>query len=296
MTTHKITVKNEVGREVNPNEKWEGVYEHGRYIANRVTDDWISFEQSVKEYDAPNIPDTKEEEFVEAELVWQVKNRLGWIDTDDHKYMEGEGFITRQIYRLVQQPKEQEKEKTAEGQDMKTHQYRKMYSENWVDCDKDTADKFTGNPSIKVREKAIGEIYIEKCISLLTENLKQATYSDGGINPKNEAAIFRNCGYKLGIRDSIYAIESLEFNINNSEQTAIKDTRISELEARVKELTEIQVSEIVKKTLAYVAENGEARALRDDSHCIYEVIIDDEQILSMQNEIVKHIKEAFTDH
>lgn len=114
MTT-RITVKNEVGRPVNPNEKWEGVYEHGRYVANRITDEWTSFEKSIKEHEAPGIPDTKEGEFVEAELVKQWQRGNG-----DWEFIYGNQNVsinpycnTRMVYRLPQQPKEQEKEKTA---------------------------------------------------------------------------------------------------------------------------------------------------------------------------------------
>lgn len=49
-------------------------------------------------------------------------------------------------------------------------------------------------------------------------------------------------------------------------------------------------SETIKAVLEYVCQYGEAKALRDDSHSIYEVIIDSEQIMALQSDIEKQLK------
>ncbi len=133
MTT-RITVKNEVGRPLNP---------HTLY-----TDDpflnyaYAKFEQSVKPYPCPGIPDTKEGEFVEAELVWQyrinrdlveagIHKELKWADCPNVEIVTAMPDMCRQIYRLAQQPKEQEKEKTAKEL-IADERERQISKEGWT--------------------------------------------------------------------------------------------------------------------------------------------------------------------
>lgn len=97
----KITVNNEIGREVNP---WESFY------SDKLTfgrcNEYHEAEKNIQSYSAPNIPNTKEGEFVEAELVSQYKDDQinDWRDCNEatFKGLNINRFIeTRQIWKLT---------------------------------------------------------------------------------------------------------------------------------------------------------------------------------------------------
>lgn len=210
MTT-PITVKNEVGREQNPNYLFKDTDIEEENLHEAVSNlRYNKFEQSVKSYPCPGIPDTKEGEFVEAELVWQCTYNWDlskWYDVSNEWYEDMENATAnkyRQIYRLPQQPKEQEKEKTAEDEYHVCHDCQLAWLLNCSEFDKCGSDKSYPRELRKLVER--------------------------DYNNKIPVSITVERGYDMG--------------------KSSQSTRISELEARVKEL-EGALVEIASYTYPY---------------------------------------------
>lgn len=106
-----------MGREVNP---WESFY------SDKLTfgrcNEYHEAEKNIQSYSAPNIPNTKEGEFVEAELVWQLfdHDREQWQDGDQSPECTWEKFqsfyrTTRQIWKLTKVKEIESVEQAAEA-------------------------------------------------------------------------------------------------------------------------------------------------------------------------------------
>jgi hypothetical protein len=108
MQSVKITVKDHVGREVNPYEQ----FTNDDFPFKEINQKWKQFEATVQLYRCPELANTKPGEVVEAELVWRHANSYG-----GYTYTEQmTGYVTEeQIYRLV--PKEEKSDYTTITED-----------------------------------------------------------------------------------------------------------------------------------------------------------------------------------
>lgn len=202
MTTIRITVKNEAGREVNSINLITDIPicfdpDQERIEFNKQQRKYDDFEESVKSYPCPGISDTKEGESVECELVWQMYDDNDgyeeWTYSANPERDRNNGYITRQIYHLFQQPKE-------------------LPNIDWdgisKPLDPNNYQDWHSQPKEQGKEKTAEEIAKEILYYPVT-------------NGQSDTSIAK--GVKL--------IEAYA-----TQQTATKDARISELEARVKEL------------------------------------------------------------
>lgn len=218
MTT-PITVKNEVGREKNPFINCNGRHRPAPCCSDCECDHWDRFEQSVKEHDAPNIPDTKEGKFVEAELVWQYKpyNDTEWNTEQSGKTRPFHSEIEhRQIYRLPQQPKG--------GPDLKQLEKR--------------VDEFIENTSAEDYKKMFDEMDKEAKEQEKEKTAEEIDYMEGRQPferyPKlAECLQYAACNWKVDM--STWSELLSEINQVCS-QTASASTRISELERALTEI------------------------------------------------------------
>jgi len=93
----KITVNNEIGREVNPymaSDKNKGLDQQKLDVRYNL------FEETVQSYPAPGFQDTALGEWVEAELVWEYYRSLTeeWVELGD-TIIWREDDATRQIWK-----------------------------------------------------------------------------------------------------------------------------------------------------------------------------------------------------
>lgn len=175
---------------------------------------------NVMDSNGKNTPDTKEGEFVEAELVWQYKpyNDTEWNTEQIGKTRPFHSEIEhRQIYRLIPpQPKG--------GPDLKQLEKR--------------VDEFIENTSAEDYKKMFDEMDKEAKEQEKEKTAEEIDYMEGRQPFERypnlaECLQYAACNWK----SDMSTWNELLSEINQvCQQTASKDARIAELEARVKEL------------------------------------------------------------